>query len=66
MEEADGEVAPILVALVFGAVNLPSVSVWTVLGGRVRLWLTDTRRLTIFNWTMAGLLVASLIPVVMA
>ena len=58
--------AVILVALVFGAVNLPSVSVWTVLGGRVRLWLTDTRRLTIFNWTMAALLVASLIPVVMA
>lgn len=58
--------AVILVALVFGAVNLPSVSVWTVLGGRVRFWLTDTRRLTIFNWTMAALLVASLIPVVMA
>ncbi|MAM62714.1 LysE family translocator [Maritimibacter sp. UBA3975] len=58
--------AVVSVALVFGAVNLPSVSVWTVLGGRVRLWLTDARRLTVFNWTMAGLLVASLIPVVLA
>ena len=59
-------IAVVLVALVFGAVNLPSVSVWTVLGGRVRLWLTDARRLTVFNWTMATLLLASLIPVVMA
>ena len=58
--------AVVLVALVFGAVNLPSVSVWTVLGGRVRLWLTDARRLSVFNWTMATLLLASLIPVVMA
>ena len=59
-------IAVVLVALVFGAVNLPSVSVWTVLGGRVRLWLTDARRLSVFNWTMATLLLASLIPVVMA
>jgi threonine/homoserine/homoserine lactone efflux protein len=58
--------AVLSVALVFGAVNLPSVSVWTVLGGRVRLWLTDARRLTIFNRTMAALLIASLVPVVLA
>jgi len=32
-------------------------------GGAVRRWLTDKRRLRLFNWTMAVLLVASLVPV---
>ncbi|AWB49196.1 hypothetical protein HYN69_12395 [Gemmobacter aquarius] len=53
-----------LVAVVFAAVNLPSVSVWTVLGREVARFLTDARRLRAFNWTMAGLLVLSLWPVV--
>lgn len=52
-----------LVALIFGVVNLPSVSVWTVLGREVRRFLTTGRRLVAFNWTMAVLLVASLVPV---
>lgn len=59
-------VAVMAVALVFGGVNLPSISVWTVLGGRVRQILTAPRRLTMFNWTMAGLLIASLVPVLLA
>lgn len=52
-----------LVALVFGAVNLPSVSVWTLVGQGLRRWLADPARLRAFNWTMAGLLVLSLWPV---
>lgn len=52
-----------LVALVFGAVNLPSVSVWTLVGQGLRRWLGDPARLRAFNWTMAGLLVLSLWPV---
>jgi threonine/homoserine/homoserine lactone efflux protein len=52
-----------LVAAVFGVVNLPSVSVWTLAGRALRRWLTSPARLTAFNWTMAALLVASLIPV---
>ena len=52
-----------LVALVFCAVNLPSVSVWTVVGQGLRRWLTVPARLRAFNWTMAGLLVLSLWPV---
>lgn len=52
-----------LVAVVFACVNLPSVSVWTVLGQEVARVLTDARRLRVFNWLMAGLLVASLWPV---
>lgn len=53
-----------LVALVFCAVNLPSVSVWTLAGQGLRRWLTVPSRLRVFNWTMAGLLVLSLWPVI--
>lgn len=52
-----------LVALVFGAINLPSVSTWTVLGQQMARFLTNPARLMAFNWTMAALLVASLYPV---
>lgn len=52
-----------LVAVIFGAINLPSVSLWTLIGQQLRRVLTNTRRLMIFNWTMAGLLVLSLAPV---
>lgn len=52
-----------LVALVFGAVNLPSVSVWTLIGQQLRRVLTNPPRLRLFNGTMAVLLVASLWPV---
>lgn len=52
-----------VVALVFMGVNLPSVAIWAVLGTRLRRWLSDRKRLTIFNWVMAGLLVLSLVPI---
>ena len=52
-----------LVAVIFGAINLPSVSLWTLIGQQMRRVLTNERRLMIFNWTMAGLLVLSLAPV---
>ncbi|WP_164661640.1 LysE family translocator [Tropicibacter sp. Alg240-R139] len=55
--------AILIVAVVFGAVNLPSVSTWTVLGQQMARILTNPRRLTLFNWAMALLLVASLYPV---
>lgn len=53
-----------LVAAVFGAINLPSVGSWTVLGQQMARFLTNPRRLTMFNWLMAVLLVASLYPVI--
>lgn len=53
-----------LVAGVFGAINLPSVSCWTVLGQQIRRILTRPTRLRLFNLTMAGLLLASLWPVI--
>lgn len=52
------------VAGVFACVNLPSVSVWAGAGQAVRRWLDGPGRLRAFNWTMAGLLVLSLWPVV--
>ena len=56
--------AVLFVALVFGAVNLPTVSVWTVLGQQIKRVLTNPVRLRLFNGTMAALLMASLYPVV--
>ncbi|MBA3908733.1 MAG: hypothetical protein C0524_02375 [Rhodobacter sp.] len=53
-----------LVAAVFASVNLPSVTVWAAAGQGVRRWLEGPERLRAFNWTMAGLLVLSLWPVV--
>ncbi|MBL4597114.1 MAG: LysE family translocator [Robiginitomaculum sp.] len=53
----------LLVAIVFSIVNLPSVSVWVMLGQKMRQVLNNQNRLRIFNFTMAGLLIASLVPV---
>ena len=52
----------VAVACVFTAVNLPSVSSWTLLGQAMARLLTSPARLRAFNWAMAGLLVASLWP----
>lgn len=58
------EVAAVLmVAAVFGAVNLPCVSSWAVLGVALRRWLADPGRLRWFNRGMAAALVLSLYPV---
>ena len=58
--------AVLWVALIFGAINLPCVSSWTVLGQKLRVILSNPSRLIAFNWTMAILLVVSLIPSIMA
>ncbi|MDJ0629173.1 MAG: LysE family translocator [Rhodobacter sp.] len=54
------------VALIFGAINLPSVSSWTLLGQQMRRILTNNGRLRLFNVTMAVLLLASMGPVLFA
>ncbi|MGR3804401.1 LysE family translocator [Marinibacterium profundimaris] len=54
-----------LIALTFGLVCFPVVSTWTLAGQQLARLLTSPSRLTIFNWTMATLLVASLIPVIL-
>ncbi len=53
----------LIVALVFACTNLPSITLWTVLGQQMRRFLTDPGRLRAFNVTMAVLLVASLVPI---
>lgn len=55
-----------LVAVVFGAIGLPTGSLWAVLGQEMRRVLTNPARLRVFNVTMAALLIASLLPVVFA
>lgn len=54
----------LVLAVVFVAVNLPSVSVWTVFGVSLRGWLADPVRVRVFNIGMALLLVASLWPII--
>lgn len=49
-----------LISAVFFLVNIPSVSIWTLLGHKLRDWLTSQKHLRIFNWSMAFLLVSSL------
>ncbi|GAB5414837.1 MAG: hypothetical protein Cons2KO_24400 [Congregibacter sp.] len=55
--------AALVIALVFGTVNLPCISVWTLLGLQIKSLLTNRRRLTSFNVGMALLLLLSLYPV---
>jgi len=51
------------VALVFGLINIPCVGSWTVLGQQMRRFLTSPGRLRAFNWSMAVLLLATLVPI---
>lgn len=54
------------VMLGFVMVNFPSVSVWAAMGMGLRRFLSRPKWLRVFNWTMACLLVVSLVPVVFA
>lgn len=54
----------VVVALVFGLINLPTVSCWAYLGVQMRRFLDDPLRLRLFNVTAALLLLGSLYPVV--
>lgn len=49
------------VAAVFGIINLPSVSCWTLLGRQIQPLLSNGRRLQAFNFVMAGLLLATIV-----
>jgi threonine/homoserine/homoserine lactone efflux protein len=55
-----------VVALIFGAVNLPCILVWAVIGVNIRRFLNTQARLRLFNITMAILLVVSTVPVILA
>lgn len=61
----NGWIMLMLAAAAFACVNLPSVTLWTVLGQQMARFLTSPIRLRAFNWIMAALLVASLYPVLL-
>jgi threonine/homoserine/homoserine lactone efflux protein len=48
-------------ALLFSLINFPSVAVWAVMGARLGHYLQVTLYRRMFNWTMALLLVASMV-----
>ncbi len=54
-----------IVALVFGSINLPSVSVWAAFGTGLRGFLAIPARMRAFNIVMAVLLALSIIPFVL-
>lgn len=49
----------------FAVVNIPSISVWALGGTALRQFLRTEKRVRIFNVTMALLLVAAMIPVLL-
>ncbi len=51
----------LLVAAIFGVINVPSVTCWTVLGQRIQPLLSSGRRMQVFNVCMAGLLLATVV-----
>ena len=53
----------LIVSAMFGLINLPSISLWVVLGQQMARILTNPKRLRLFNWTMAAMLIGSLYPV---
>ncbi|MHA6324754.1 LysE family translocator [Roseivivax sp. CAU 1753] len=48
------------------ACGVISTTSWATIGTALNRFLQDPRRLRLFNWTMAGLLVVSMIPVFLA
>jgi len=54
-----------LVVMIFAVVNLSSIGTWIILGQQMARFLTSPRRLVVFNWSMAALLVLSLYPVLL-
>ncbi len=56
--------ASLMVAIAFTCTNLPSVSTWAWAGTQIRRWLQSPARLGAFNYTMATLLVLTLVPVI--
>ena len=51
------------VAAVFACTNLPSITVWATLGTQVKRLLSRPHLLRIFNYSMAALLVLTLVPI---
>lgn len=52
----------LIVSLMFGLVNMPSATLWTYAGQKLQIWLNSPLRVKWFNYSMAGLLVLSIAP----
>ena len=50
---------------IFGLYNLPCVMAWAVLGQQLSKVLNNNTKLRLFNWSMAALLLLSMLPVVL-
>lgn len=50
-----------MASFIFAGINLPACGVWALMGQHLRRFLTDDFYFKMFNWAMAGLLVASII-----
>ncbi|MGR5232820.1 LysE family translocator [Vibrio rotiferianus] len=53
-----------LIAGIFCLANLPSVTFWTAAGMQLQRWLTTSKRIKSFNYSMAALLLLSTIPMI--
>lgn len=62
--ESGGLYNVIIIALIFGIIMLPSVSLWTILGTQIQKFLNSQMKRRAFNITAALLLIASLIPMI--
>jgi len=55
-----------LIIVIFGITTLISTIAWTIAGQFIGTFLQDKKRRQIFNYVMAGLLVAALLPVILS
>ena len=62
--KSQGWIGVLMVAAMFGAINLPATGTWAVMGAKMRRFFGEPVRLKIFNIIAAILLVASLYPMV--
>ena len=53
----------VLTCFMFSVINFPSVGLWVWLGAKLEHYLQHSSVRRVFNWTMALLLVVSMIPV---
>jgi len=64
---AGGGFMPVAVtSLLFAVVNFPACGSWALMGQHLRSFLAHDLHRKIFNWAMAGLLAASILPVVVS
>ena len=61
----DVRVQVVVITLVLALVGAASTSTWAVFGLVISRYLTTPRRRIAFNWTMAALLMASVVPVLL-